>query len=222
MKIALFGYGKMGKEVERMAPARRHELSGLQEADVAIDFSHPEAVLTNARQAVDAGVPLVIGTTGWEKDFEAVKVVFTSSECGCVYGPNFSLGVHIFSQILAKAASLVALYDLYDVAGLEVHHNQKVDSPSGTAKNLTKIVQHEMPEKAGHLAFSSVRVGDVSGTHTVIFDSAVDTITLTHAAKNRSGFALGAIFAAELIHESSGFWSFEDLIKERECSFVSG
>lgn len=219
MKIALFGTGKMGQEVDRVAPSRGHTVTDISHADVCIDFSHPNAVLKHAQKAVDHGLPLVIGTTGWEADEQAVKDLVIAHNLGCVIAPNFSLGVYLFKQILSHAASLIEQFESYDVAGSEIHHNQKVDSPSGTAKDLARLLKMQMPSKnIGD--FASVRCGHIAGTHTILFDSEADTITLTHQAKNRSGFALGAVIAAEMIQETTGWWTFEELLKTKEHSFV--
>jgi len=217
MKIALQGTGKMGREVARLAPSRGHSITEIADADICIDFSHPDAVLNHAKQAASHGTDLVIGTTGWEKDQKAVKDLVLSHEMGCVIGSNFSLGVYLFRQILSHAAALIEPYEDYDVAGTEVHHNQKVDSPSGTAIDLARLLKTYMPTKQVD-NFASVRCGHIAGTHTVLFDSEADTITLTHQAKNRSGFALGAIMAAEMIHGKKGWWTFEELLTEH--SFV--
>lgn len=207
----------MGKEVERIATARGHSIVDVSEVEVCIDFSHPDAVLKNAQDVVKSGANLVIGTTGWEKDYEAVKNLILSHNCGCVYAPNFSLGVLLYKQALAHAAALIDQYDEYDVAGVETHHNQKVDSPSGTAKSLSELLSQQMPKK-DPIEFSSIRCGHIAGTHSVMFDSSADTITFTHEAKNRSGFALGAVMAAEMIQGVKGWWSFDELLKEH--SFV--
>jgi len=219
MKIYLFGYGKMGKEVERIACARGHEIVDLSDANVCIDFSHPDAVFGNAQKAVKADADLVIGTTSWEKNHEAVKNLVSTNNLGCVYAPNFSLGIYLYKQVLSQAAALINRYDDYDVAGTEIHHNQKVDRPSGTALSLTELLAQMMPKRK-LVEFSSVRCGHVAGTHTVMFDSSADTITLTHEAKNRSGFALGAVIAAELIQGTKGWLSFEELLTQKEYSFV--
>jgi len=218
MKIALLGTGKMGREVARIAPSRGHMISDVTGAEVCIDFSHPDAVLSHAETAASHGTDLVIGTTGWDQDKEAVQKLVLSHDMGCVFASNFSLGVTLFRQILSQAAALIEPYDHYDAAGIEMHHNQKVDSPSGTAIDLAHLLRAGMPSKSID-DFTSVRCGHIPGTHTIVFDSEADAITLTHQAKNRSGFALGALIAAEMIRGEKGWWTFEELIAKH--SFVA-
>ncbi|NGX57480.1 MAG: 4-hydroxy-tetrahydrodipicolinate reductase [Chlamydiae bacterium] len=223
MKCALMGYGKMGKAVEKIALERGHQIVDIGDAEVCIDFSHPDVVLDHVKKAVASGASLVIGTTGWEEDYDAVREIVDQAQIGCVFSPNFSVGVHLFLQMISYASQLMNQFEEYDVGGFEMHHKEKVDSPSGTAKWIVeRLLSHidrkesavfDLDQKRGEneLHFSSVRCGDIAGTHSVIFNSFADSITLTHEAKNRSGFALGAVIAAERILGRKGWIGFDEL-----------
>lgn len=238
MKIALVGYGKMGHIIERIALEKGHEvvatidsfandashkisnssdLAGAITAskpDAIIEFTHPSAVMENIKNILPLGIPVVVGTTGWNEKFAEVEAMAKDSGTALFYASNFSIGVNMFYKIVEQASALMAQYDDYDVATWEAHHIQKADSPSGTAIDIAKAVMkgntskteividafHEKPQKH-QLHVSSTRVGNVPGTHTVYFDSMADTIELTHTARNREGFALGAVTAAKWIFE---------------------
>ncbi len=203
MKIALFGYGKMGKRVAHLAGARGHHIvSDLGEADAAIDFSVAEAVLLHVEKTCATHVPLVIGTTGWEEKLPIAQQMVTNASNAALYAPNFSLGVALFRKLLKEAAPLLAHYE---ISGCEWHHATKQDAPSGTAKAIQRDLVMKSP-------FASVREGEKVGTHTVTFDSQVDQITLTHEAKSRDGFALGAIQVAEWIHDKTGWFTLDDML----------
>lgn len=222
MKITLFGYGKMGRLVEQTAMAEGHTVcsrfsgscpAGLQEkidADVCIDFSKSESVLDHIAICIDQNIPLVIGTTGWDSKMEEAQKLVKASSIGCLYSPNFSVGVALFTEIVSYAAKIFSEANEYDVSGIEYHHKQKADSPSGTAKNLIRILQNEM--NLQNPSFSSVRCGHIPGTHTVHFDGPGDSITLTHTARNRDGFARGAVQAAEWIIGKQGFFTLQDML----------
>lgn len=208
MKLALIGYGKMGKRIEALASERGHEvvaritsgkwdLEGIKEADVCIEFTKPEAALENIRRLIELKKPVVVGTTGWYDKVDEVKTLVEAHDGALIYSPNFSKGVALFLDLVAKAAGFLPEYD---VAGIEIHHNQKKDIPSGTALAMVKRAGRSIP-------ISSVRCGTIPGTHTVLFDSPCDTITITHEAKNRDGFALGAIEAAAWLRDKKGFFS---------------
>lgn len=242
MKIALLGYGKMGKAIERLAPSvgcrvvaiispscEQTQLSpqAVFDADVCIDFSRSQNVLRHATMLAELKKPLVIGTTGWDESLESVRLLIARHQSACVHSPNFSLGVALFDQMVAKAAALMQPYDAYDCSLLEVHHRQKADSPSGTGLKLAQTILSAMPRKtemvtslpnhaldSNALHVASVRCGSVPGTHTVTFDSLHDTIELTHTARTRDGFALGALLAAKWIHNKKGFYTFTDVIKD--------
>jgi len=239
MRIALLGYGKMGREVEAAATVAGHEVvarfdidrpqsvNALRQsnAEVAIDFSQPNAVESNARLVAEAGIPLVIGTTGWESSREAVQRMVEAAGIGCVVGSNFSIGVNLFLDIVRTASKLLdeAGYDAYIS---EAHHRAKKDFPSGTALRLSEAVLAGMKSKTraikelpdgeaipkDALQISSIRAGAIPGTHTVGYESTDDSIELTHRARSRRGFATGAVKAAEWIVERKGFYKFEDHI----------
>lgn len=241
MKIALIGYGKMGKSIEKVAEQRGHSIlvridplidshssaakTLLQDVDVCIDFSHPEAVLDHIDLCASVSKPLVIGTTGWYDNMQEVKNKVLKSKIGVIWSANFALGVNLFLSVVKEAAKIFNPFENYDVAGFEIHHNQKIDSPSGTAKMIAEILLKELKQKQKilytndnrkiekeELQFTSLRVGSVPGTHTVIFDSSSDTITLTHETRNRDSLSEGAVIAAEWIENKIGFFSIKDLM----------
>jgi 4-hydroxy-tetrahydrodipicolinate reductase len=204
MKLALLGYGKMGKLIENLALEKGHTIVPLQHADVALDFSHPDAVIKHIKEAAKLQKPLVMGTTGWYDHLDEAKSIVKKNNIGFIYSPNFSLGIQLFLQIVEAAAKIISPFKEYDASGVEYHHRQKVDNPSGTAKAIAEKFDHD-------LHFASVRCGSIPGTHTLIFDSPADTITFTHQARNREGFALGAIAAAEWILNKKGFYTFQEM-----------
>ncbi len=220
MKIALIGHGKMGRLVDELAPGAglevterfdsRHPITA-GDYRVAIDFTVPSAVLGNVRRAAQLGVNLVIGTTGWDADLDAVRSAIGVAKIGAVHGANFSIGVNLFYQTAKQVAEMLVKYPEYDPYVLEMHHRHKRDAPSGTAKRLQKILGEEYSRE---IPASSVRAGEVPGTHTVGFESEADSITLTHTARSRKGFALGAIMAAKWIEGRTGLYSFEEILWE--------
>ena len=236
MKISLIGYGKMGRMIEKEAlncghdivskidpydPQATHKIinaASLGDADVCIEFTTPETVIENISIVSQLGKNIVIGTTGWYDKIDEISDLAT--DIGAVYSPNFSLGVGLFKEIISHAASLIDQYSCYDVAGFELHHNKKADSPSGTAKAIAELLLEKIKSKnkivydrvdrsiqPEELHFSSLRSGNTPGTHSVIFDSEADTIKITHQAHNRKGFALGAIKAAEWIIGKKGLYN---------------
>jgi 4-hydroxy-tetrahydrodipicolinate reductase len=226
MKIALIGYGKMGQLIEQLAHAKNHHivarfsrhLGTLQErwqelaqADLAIDFSQGAFVLKHLEICLSLGKPLVIGTTDWEAQIATANKMVKEANGSCLYSPNFSIGIYLFQQIIAYAASLFQPFSDYDVSGVEYHHRQKLDHPSGTAKALSQNILHHMP-RLEEFSFASIRCGYIPGTHTLHFDSPVDTLTFTHQARNRQGFAHGALLAAEWLLPHKGFFTMEDMI----------
>jgi 4-hydroxy-tetrahydrodipicolinate reductase len=245
MKIALLGYGKMGKIIEQIALDRKHEIvlkisnstideltvENLQKADVAIEFSTPATVLGNIEKCFAAGVPIVVGTTGWHHEMPQIKEQCEYSKASLLYGTNFSVGVNIFFHVNKMLAKLMNSYPYYDVQVEEIHHTQKLDSPSGTAITIAEGIINNLESKAGwinilttddaaaddssvpadQLLIESLRIESVPGTHTVIYDSEVDTIEFKHTAHNRNGFALGAVLAAEWVKDKKGFYSVEDM-----------
>lgn len=244
MKIALLGYGKMGKMIEGIALDRNHEIvlkidennihelttENLKKADVAIEFSTPATVLDNIYKCIDAGVPLVIGTTGWYGQLQAVKDACVAANSSIMYGSNFSVGVNIFFQISKFAARLMNNFsDQYDVCMEEIHHIHKLDSPSGTAITIAEDIIEEFKtkqqwvdvneensgdvelHKSENLVINSFREGEVPGTHVVLYDSEVDRIEMKHIAHGRQGFALGAVLAAEWLPSKKGFFSVKEM-----------
>lgn len=235
----------MGKEVENILTMRNHEVvcridpdkgkgdstevkaELLKKADSVIEFSQPQGVLPNARLYSDAGIPAVVGTTGWEKEREDVKKIILKGRTGYLWGNNFSLGAHLFYALVERAAELYNLCESYDLLAYEIHHNQKKDSPSGTALTMAKRILEKTDRKRKivterldrqilpeELHLASIRGGSVPGTHTVMLDSPADTIEVTHKARNRSGFALGAVMAAEWIIGREGFFQIEEFIND--------
>lgn len=226
-KLAIVGYGKMGRLLEQFAPEYGFSIelkrdpfiwpgplvaSDFQGIDVAVDFSAPEAVLPNVQTIAGSGVNLVIGTTGWLDRMDAVKRAVEQNGIGLVWSPNFSIGVKVFFSLVAEAARLLADQTEYGAWAWEIHHAAKKDAPSGT---LLKLVE-EM-KKAGYsrpIDVSSNRAGMVPGTHEIGFDSAADTITLHHIARSREGFARGALKAAQWVVGKKGFYEFGDIAFE--------
>lgn len=235
MKIALIGYGKMGRAIEAAALARNHEIVArfdskhkldvelLELADVAIEFSRPELALDHIYLCLENQIPVVVGTTGWYDQLKAVKKASKKSKTGIFHATNFSLGVNLFFQLNKKLAKLMNKYLEYAVKLEEIHHTQKLDSPSGTAITLAEQVIKRLDDKAGwvntetqhpeELTIISKRLENVPGTHTVSYTSAVDSIEITHTAFNRTGFAEGAVLAAEFLIGKNGVYTMDDLLK---------
>ncbi len=228
MKLALIGYGAMGKLVENLAGAAGDEIgltvtsrdTSLETAqlavvlrghDAAIDFSVGSAVLGNIESCARAGVPLVEGTTGWQENEAEARRLVEDLKGALVYGANFSIGVNIFYRIVSQAARLMAGLDQYQVFMEEEHHARKRDAPSGTALKLRDLMAEHIRTE---IPIASVRAGHIPGTHRVGFDSAADQITLTHMARSREGFAAGALLAARWIVGRKGVYEFSDVIDE--------
>lgn len=219
MRVVLLGYGKMGRMIESLAPDTGVEIVAKiddaqaplpEEFDVAIDFTEPSAVLGNVRRIADAGKDLVIGTTGWSEQLESVRMMAQNASIGIVYSANFSVGVNLFFKIVAEAAKSFAQQPDYEAWAYEIHHSAKKDAPSGTLLQLVDAMRDA--GYANNVDVSSNRAGKVPGTHTIGFDSAADTITLTHTARNREGFARGALLAAKRVHGKPGLHKFSDLL----------
>ncbi|MBQ3556131.1 MAG: 4-hydroxy-tetrahydrodipicolinate reductase [Bacteroidales bacterium] len=236
MKIALIGYGKMGKTIEQIAIARGHEIVAridinnqedfnspeFKSADVAIEFSQPQSAMNNYRRAFAAGVKVVSGTTGWLENMPEVK---EACENGSTFfhSSNFSLGVNIFFAINRYLAKIMNGFTNYEVSMEETHHIHKLDAPSGTAITLAEgiienITRKEawvegVEPKSSEIGITSIRRDEVPGIHTIKYESEVDTISITHDAKSRAGFALGAVVAAEFIKDKTGFITMQDMLK---------
>lgn len=216
LKIALLGYGRMGKLIAQKAIEKGDTIVAtltsfsadweqIEQADVVIDFSHPDAILAHCSLVFDYQKPLVIGTTGWEANFSKVEQLVEKKKGSLLYSPNFSLGMFYFHRLVEQAA---ALLQNYKVQGIEMHHEQKVDSPSGTAHSLSRLFTPP-------LVFTPIRLGHLPGTHTLLFDSPYDTITLTHEARSRDGFAEGAIIAAHWLYEqqTEGIFTLDAMVR---------
>lgn len=218
MRIAVVGYGKMGREVDVVLRERGHEpvpvLRGEafpRECAVGIDFTMPESVGPNVTAALAAGARYVVGTTGWNESLETVRRSVSAAGGGLVHAANFSLGVNVFYRIVRQAAAVLAAFPAYDPYVLERHHRHKKDAPSGTARVLAGLL-----ESAGarSVPISSVRAGGIVGDHIVGFDSGGDEILLEHRSRSRRGFALGAVLAAEWIATRSGVHGFEAVLED--------
>ena len=242
MNIALLGYGKMGRIIEQFAIDRGHEIvlkidafnlheltsENLKKADVAIDFSTPGSALSNIDACFAAGTPVVVGTTGWYGHIEEVQAKCSAGNNTLLYASNFSIGVNVFFFVNKVLAKLMNRYPQYDVLVEEIHHTQKLDSPSGTAITIAEGIIDQLERKnqwvndlvgegedvitrPEQLLIESHRIEEVPGTHTVVYSSEVDDIELKHTAHSRAGFALGAVVAAEWLKDKKGFYSIEDM-----------
>lgn len=230
MKIGLFGYGKMGKMIEQIAQGRGHTIVAkiddpsqdvdYASMDVAIDFSTPEAAFDNITNCFKNKVPVISGTTGWlDKYSEAIKIC-EDNKSAFVYASNFSLGVNIFFELNKQLAKMMAGLDQYKVGMEEIHHTQKLDAPSGTAITLAEgIIENTTYENwkldglsDKTVSIKSIREGMVPGTHSITYESPVDTIEIKHEAHNREGFALGAVIASEWIQGKTGVFSMKDVL----------
>lgn len=230
MKIALLGYGKMGRAIEQVALNRGHEIvirkdlepldTDLKAADVAIDFSHPDAAFENIINCFDNGVPVVCGTTGWLQKYQEAVAYCREKKGSFIYASNFSIGVNLFFNLNAYLAKLMAPVAEYEAEMEEVHHIHKLDAPSGTAITLAEGIIAEGRKKGWSIGEAEkdevfIRVkreGEVPGTHTVTYSSAVDAIEIRHTAFNRSGFALGAVVAAEWLRDKKGVFQMKDVL----------
>jgi 4-hydroxy-tetrahydrodipicolinate reductase len=220
MKLAIVGYGKMGRMIEQFAPEYGFETSAridigqdiaaARGCDVAIEFTEPSAVIGNLVQLAEMRIPAVCGTTGWFNDLPQVREAVQRNGSALVYSPNFSIGVNVFTRVVSEAARLLANENEYGAWAWEIHHSAKKDAPSGT---LLKLV--DAMKSAGYprpIDVSSSRAGSQPGTHEIGFDSAADTITLRHTARNREGFARGALKAAKWVAGKQGVWEFSEVL----------
>ncbi len=236
MKIALIGYGKMGKAIEEAAVLRNHEIVArfdsknkldeelLETADVAIEFSTPDLAIDHIYACFEHNIPVVVGTTGWYDEFDAIKKACKKWKGGLFHATNFSLGVNLFFQLNKKLAKLMNNHLEYAVKIEEIHHTQKLDSPSGTGISLADQIIDKLDDKAAwinaetqnpeELSIISKRIENVPGTHTVSYTSMVDSIEITHTAFNRKGFAEGAVLAAEFMKGKTGVYTMKDLLNQ--------
>lgn len=231
MKIALLGYGKMGHVIEKIALQRGHEIvlrksiedtfDGLENADVAIDFSAPDAAVENISTALKLGIPVISGTTGWLSEYENMVLLCKEKNSAFISSSNFSLGVNIFFELNAYLAKIMSKFEDYQVGIEEIHHTQKLDAPSGTAISLANgVIENsnyqnwtlENP-KANDILIDAKRIENVPGTHSVAYNSEIDSIEIKHVAHNREGFALGAVIAAEWIVGKHGVYTMKDVLE---------
>lgn len=230
MKIALLGYGKMGKTIERLAQERGHEIIfrikddiaayDLKKADVAIDFSIPDAAFQNITTCFEQQVPVISGTTGWLDRYQEAVKLCEQNDGAFIYASNFSLGVNLFFELNKKLAAMMKNFPEYSVDIEEIHHTQKLDAPSGTAITLAEQIIENSGKKGWKLEGASEdeipvtakRIENVPGTHVVSYKSSVDTINIEHIAHSRDGFALGAIIAAEWLQNKKGVYSMKDVL----------
>jgi len=246
MNILLVGYGRMGHEVENVLLARGHRVTAridktpgvgdaveitsevLRSSQAVIEFSLPEAVMDHVRTYAGAGLPAIVGTTGWDEHKPEAKTIVEGYQSSLIHGTNFSLGAHMFFQLVEKAAAMIADLPEYDIMVTEWHHKLKKDSPSGTALTTADRILRNLPRKTEtntgridrairdeELHVASVRGGSIPGIHQILVDSAADTIEVRHTARNRSGFALGAVLAAEWLaaHPQAGFMDVEEFAR---------
>ncbi len=236
MKIALIGYGKMGKAIEQMAIAAGHEiilkiskknlaqltLENLQQAELAIEFTQAESALHNIEICFDAGLPVVCGSTGWLQHWDRITKSCKEKNGGFLYASNFSVGVQLFFSLNKQLAKLMSHHPEYNISLTEIHHTQKKDAPSGTAISLAEDIINEIPAKknwvnsktknAESLSIVSERKDPAPGTHQVKYGSEIDSIEIIHTAHNREGFAKGALLAAEYLKNKKGIFTMQDVL----------
>ena len=236
MKIALIGYGKMGKAIEEIALSKGHEIvlkidannisdftkENIQKANVAIEFTGPHTAFENISKCIQWGVPVISGSTGWLDHFEKAKKLCEEKKGCLLYASNFSIGVNLFFEINKQVAALMEPYDSYNVSMTETHHTEKKDAPSGTAISLAEQILAQIGRKkkwvndssieASDLVIRSERIDPAPGTHSVSYDSAIDSIEITHTAHTRKGFASGAVLAAEFANQKMGIFTMKDVL----------
>ena len=232
MKIALLGYGKMGKEIEKISIERGHSISviidkeddvkSLIGSDVAINFSTPSSAVSNIKLALDSSIPIISGTTGWLENYNEIVEYSKNTKTSFMYASNYSLGVNLFFELNKKLTSLLNKHDQYKIALQEIHHTEKIDKPSGTALTLAEDIIKGTDYKDWSfknntnktIKMESLRENNVPGTHKVKYDSEIDSIEITHTAHSRKGFALGAVVAAEWIIDKKGVFNMTDMIND--------
>ncbi len=236
MRIALIGYGKMGKAIEEVALQRGHEIvikidqPNLQEftkdnmakAEAAIEFTSPHTAYANVKSCIEFGVPIVCGSTGWTERLDEMKNICAANNGSFIYSSNYSVGVNIFFEVNKKLAALMAPHSAYEVIMEETHHTQKKDAPSGTAITLAEQILEQVKRKnkwvnelSNHpedLEIISQRIDPAPGTHSIKYSSVIDDIEIIHTAHNRQGFATGAVLAAEFIKDKKGFFTMKDVL----------
>jgi 4-hydroxy-tetrahydrodipicolinate reductase len=236
MRIAIIGYGKMGKEIERVALERGHQVTlkissqnthdfnfdNLKNVDVAIEFTNPELAVNNITVCVDSNTPIVVGTTGWYEQFDEVRAIVAENDGSLLYATNCSIGVNLFFKLNKYLAEMMNNQPAYDVKIEETHHTQKLDAPSGTAITLAEGILKNMLKKdvwvlgeahrKNQLSVIAHREENVPGTHVINYSSEIDDIEIKHTAHNRRGFAMGAVVAAEYINDKKGIFTMEDVL----------
>ncbi|WBX75635.1 4-hydroxy-tetrahydrodipicolinate reductase [Tenacibaculum ovolyticum] len=230
MKIALLGYGRMGKEIEKIALQRGHEIIiktsekegyDITEADVAIDFSVPSSAFDNISNCINNQIPVISGTTGWLDKYDSIVELCNQKKGAFIYASNFSLGVNVFFELNKQLAKMMNALEQYNVSIEEIHHTKKLDAPSGTAITLAEgIIENtnkdnwelETLTSEKNIPITAIRTPDVPGTHTTTYKSVVDTIDIKHTAHNRQGFALGAVIAAEWLVNKTGVYTMRDVL----------
>ena len=231
MKIALLGYGKMGKIIEKLAIEKGHTISSkinrdsskeeLLKADIAIEFSTPEAAVSNIKFCLENGIPIVSGTTGWLAHYDEMIKLCENRNGSFIYASNFSVGVHLFFSINKYVSNLMKPWKDYQVSIEEIHHTQKLDAPSGTAITLAEEIVANSDKKNWKLneeaddtiKITAKRMDEVKGTHIINYDSNIDTISIKHEAYSRDGFALGAVLAAEWVADKKGIFTMKDVLQ---------
>jgi 4-hydroxy-tetrahydrodipicolinate reductase len=236
MKLALIGYGKMGKAIHEVLKQRGHEVAliididnaqeltaeNIKKADVAIEFTSPHTAYNNVKFCLENGLPVICGSTGWLEKLEEVKQLAVQHQTGLIVASNFSVGVNIFFEINKRLAGLMNQHKEYEITLKEIHHTQKKDAPSGTAISLAEQILDQIGRKQKwvnekslqpqELSIISERVDPAPGTHTVTYSSSIDDIEITHTAHNRTGFALGAVLAAEFLKGKQGFFGMKEVL----------
>jgi 4-hydroxy-tetrahydrodipicolinate reductase len=224
MKLALIGYGKMGKRVEEVALQRGHTITAiittaqqdwdaLNDADLCIEFSKPDSAAINIAKAAKYKKNIVVGTTSWEKDRLLIEKIVHEEKIGLLHSVNFSIGLNIFKCLVDKLSTLLNHFPEYDIAGIEAHHRNKIDAPSGTAKALGAIIEKNI-DRIENLPWASLRCGTIPGNHSIVCNSKLDTIELSHSVHDPITFALGAISAAEWLHNKIGIFTFDDCLRD--------
>lgn len=236
LKIALIGYGKMGKAIEEIAVKKGHTIElkitsanaeeltskNLHACDVAIEFTNPHSAVKNIFTCIDAGLPVICGSTGWLAEWNKVKDYCTGNNGALLYASNFSIGVNIFFELNKKLSALMAQREEYGITVEEIHHTQKKDAPSGTAITIAEEIINQLPRKTSwkneaskqpsELSIISKRIDPAPGTHAVRYHSEVDDIEIIHTAHNRKGFAAGAVMAAEFIRGKKGIFTMKEVL----------
>ena len=236
MKITLLGYGKMGKEIEKAALEKGHEIflkidsekdwqtyeNVFAQSEIAIDFSMPDTAVANIKKCFKSNIPVVEGTTAWYNQLDEIKSLCKQKNQALFFASNYSIGVNILFEINKQLASIMNNYESYEPSIEESHHIQKLDAPSGTAITLANEIIEKIERKKkwikefsqapNELAIKSIRKGNIPGTHSIFYDSPTDVLEIKHTAKNRKGFAFGAVLAAEFLLGKTGFFTMEDLL----------